>query len=39
VTPLMVDHAPWQLIPVVWVACLLALAVIRRRDGIRNRHH
>jgi hypothetical protein len=35
----MVDHAPTWLIPVVWVACGLALAVIRRRDVIRNRHH
>ena len=36
----MVDHAPVWLIPVVWTACGLALAVIRRREQIaraRNR--
>jgi hypothetical protein len=33
----MVDHVPWEAVPVVWAACLLALAVMRRRAVIRNR--
>ena len=36
----MVDHVPWQAVPVVWAACGLAWAVIVRREQIaraRNR--
>lgn len=33
----MVDHVPWQLVPVVWVFCLAGLFLLRREQIRRAR--